>query len=90
MNSPELAREHLFLLNDSEAKAILLGRNFENHASFCRQARSISHALGVTGKALEGCRLMKMDGPSLTGKAGIRRFRRRYHQLEYTAGRRDN
>ena len=88
MNSRNSAREHLFLLNDSEAKAILLGDEFrEPIASILPEARSISHALCVTGKALEGMpayeELMAQASPE---KPGLDVSEEDIISLRYTAG----
>jgi long-chain acyl-CoA synthetase len=55
MNSRYSAREHLFMLNDSDARAVLLGNEFrEAIASILPEAHTVSHALCVTGEPLKG------------------------------------
>ena len=52
MNTRYSAPEHLYLLNDSEARAILLGQEFTDVVGpILAEASTVSQAIGVTGKA---------------------------------------
>ncbi len=54
MNTRYSAPEHLYLLNDSEARAILLGQEFTDVVGpILAEASTVSQAIGVTGKAPE-------------------------------------
>jgi acyl-CoA synthetase (AMP-forming)/AMP-acid ligase II len=88
MNARYTAKEHLFMLNDSEAKAILMGAEFtEVIGSILKEASSVSHAVGVTGKAPQPM----LSYEELLGKAspedpGVEVQESDIVSLRYTAG----
>jgi len=54
MNARYSAGEHLYMLNDSGARAIMMGQEFiEVIQSILPEARAVSHAISVTGKPRE-------------------------------------
>lgn len=55
MNSRYSAQEHMYMLNDSEAKVVLVGEEHrEVIASIMQQASSVTNVVCVTGEPLEG------------------------------------
>ena len=88
MNSRYSAREHLYMLNDSDARAILLGNEFQEAiASILPEAHTVSQAICVTGRAREGMlsyeELLAEVSPE---KPKVEIFEEDIVSLRYTAG----
>ena len=88
MNSRYSAREHLYMLNDSDARAILLGNEFQEViASILPEAHTVSWPICVTGQDREGM----LSYENLLAKASSQKpeieiFDRDIINLRYTAG----
>ncbi|MGO8989238.1 MAG: long-chain-fatty-acid--CoA ligase [bacterium] len=88
MNSRYSAREHLYMLNDSDARAILLGNEFQEViASVLPEAPTVSWPICATGQAGEGM----LSYEDLLAKASSQKpeveiFDHDIINLRYTAG----
>lgn len=88
MNSRYSAQEHLHMLNDSEARAVLVGEEYrEIVASILLEAHTVSAAICVTGEPIKG--MLSYEG--LLAKAssenpGIEVDEEDMLSLRYTAG----
>jgi len=88
MNSRYSAREHLYMLNDSDARAILLGNEFQEVIdSVLPEAPTVSWPICATGQAGEGM----LSYEDLLAKASLQKpdveiFDHDVINLRYTAG----